>query len=113
MLRNESKHVLLEHKRVPSDMLCYVFPGSSVSYMREVLGAPLTETERTYRHKFTNLYVKAESSGGATIDILTLVLPSVTEVSTPFRALCSIRREDQSTRWERSGWEMCSMKVRS
>jgi len=78
-LFTESRHLLLEHKTVPSDMLRYVQPGTSVANMREMLGAPLAETEQTYRYKFDNLYLEVESEDGTTIDSMTLVLPSVDE----------------------------------
>jgi len=78
-LFTESRHLLLENKTVPSDLLRYVQPGTSVANMREMLGAPLTETERTYRYKFDNLYLEVESEDGTTIDSMTLVLPSVDE----------------------------------
>jgi hypothetical protein len=78
-LFTESRYLLLEHKTVPSDLLRYVQPGTSVANMREMLGAPLAETEQTYRYKFDNLYLEAESEDGITIDSMTLVLPSVRE----------------------------------
>ena len=46
-LFTESRYLLLEHKTVPSDLLRYVQPGTSVANMREMLGAPLAETEHT------------------------------------------------------------------
>lgn len=78
-LFTKSRYFLLEHKTVPSDLLWYVQPGTSVANMREMLGAPLAETEQTYRYKFDNLYLEVESGDGTTMDSMNLDLPSVNE----------------------------------
>lgn len=77
--REESVWLAVEYKRAPSDILRYIQPGASVAHMKEMLGAPMVETERDFKYRFKNLYVEAESEDGTTIDSVTLVLPSVAD----------------------------------
>lgn len=85
-VRVEPEVLQLEHKRAPTDLLRYVKPGTSTANMREQLGAPFSTDSRgteenpdatIYRYKFSNLNLEAYSKDGATIHIMTLVLPSV------------------------------------
>jgi hypothetical protein len=75
----EPKQVLLEHKAVPSDLLAYIYPGTSIANLRDMLGPPFAETERSLKYKFKNLLLEVDTRDGVTIDTLTLVLPSVEE----------------------------------
>lgn len=74
-LFTESRHLLLEHNTLPSDLPWYVQPGTSVAKCGKCWGR--LSPKRQY--KFENLYLEVESGDGTTTDSMNLDLPSVNE----------------------------------
>lgn len=77
----------MREKFVPKDVLSEIHPGTSLSRAREILGAPYRESEvwretgsmggTSLIYKFANLYVQIESLDDKTIDLVTIVKPSM------------------------------------